>query len=660
MLQKVCNLANTCQFTVARIALRYSNDVIVCDGAKQACQELWCINESDACVTNSIPAAEGSECQMSRLKKGWCYRGECRNPRYEIHTVDGSWGEWGEWGECSRTCEGGVSASERECNNPQPKDGGRYCTGIRKRHKSCNVTPCPPGSIDFRQVQCSNFNNITFRGGLYNWVPYSGEQAKPCSLVCMAEGYNFYTERTPKVKDGTRCFLDQPNVCINGDCHDVGCDGYLGSKVKEDVCRVCQGDNSTCRTISGLFDKPLPTGAYQEIVTIPKGAMHIKVIEAKHSKNYLALKDTRDHYYINGEWTIDWPRQFSLAGTIFHYKLYEHEPESLTALGPTSEDLNIMMLLQEENKGIQYQYNIPINISDEIQHDISHYTWAHSQWSSCTKSCSKGTSVSKAKCTLKSDGRIVDDKFCERQPKPVDHVKTCNENLCPPKWTLGQWSDCSQTCGEGHRTRKVACRQALGDDDISVLDDSECTEPKPASARECRLEECPPEWHTFEWSECNPSCGRGEKTRRVLCMSSDGTIYLDERRCQLEDKPATRMLCMSRECPPPQWRKGEWSQCSVTCGVGTQERAVQCHSLNGESCDPSLEPATQQKCSSPCDQEADHQSVCEDKFRVAYCPLVLKFGYCSRTYFQTMCCETCSHSGTASNGAKRKKREYYY
>ncbi|KAH9504176.1 A disintegrin and metalloproteinase with thrombospondin motifs 6 [Bulinus truncatus] len=420
---------------------------------KQACQELWCINESDACVTNSIPAAEGSECQMSRLKKGVSYFGVKLNAIFVSYrgsgTLDTRFTQW--------TAAGGSG-------------------------------PCPPGSIDFRQVQCSNFNNITFRGGLYNWVPYSGEQAKPCSLVCMAEGYNFYTERTPKVKDGTRCFLDQPNVCINGDCHDVGCDGYLGSKVKEDVCRVCQGDNSTCRTISGLFDKPLPTGAYQEIVTIPKGAMHIKVIEAKHSKNYLALKDTRDHYYINGEWTIDWPRQFSLAGTIFHYKLHEHEPESLTALGPTSEDLNIMMLLQEENKGIQYQYNIPINISDEIQHDISHYTWAHSQWSSCTKSCSK-------------DGRIIDDKFCERQPKPVDHVKTCNENLCPPKWTLGQWSDCSQTCGEGHRTRKVACRQALGDDDISVLDDSECTEPKPASARECRLEECPPEWHTFEWSE---------------------------------------------------------------------------------------------------------------------------------------------------------------
>lgn len=39
---------------------------------------------------------------------------------------------------------------------------------------------------------------------------------------------------------------------------------------------------------------------------------------------------------------------------------------------------------------------------------------------------------------------------------------------------------------------------------------------------------------------------------------------------------------------------------------------------------------------------------CEDKFRVAYCPLVLKFGYCERTYFQTMCCETCTKAGVTS------------
>ena len=56
-----------------------------------------------------------------------------------------------------------------------------------------------------------------------------------------------------------------------------------------------------------------------------------------------ALRNRNDEYYINGDWTIDWPRKFSIAGTVFHYKLVEFEPESFRALGPTSEDLVVMV-----------------------------------------------------------------------------------------------------------------------------------------------------------------------------------------------------------------------------------------------------------------------------------------------------------------------------
>ena len=43
-------------------------------------------------------------------------------------------------------------------------------------------------------------------------------QLKPCALNCLAEGYNFYTERAPKVIDGTRCYPDSVDMCINGEC----------------------------------------------------------------------------------------------------------------------------------------------------------------------------------------------------------------------------------------------------------------------------------------------------------------------------------------------------------------------------------------------------------------------------------------------------------
>lgn len=48
-------------------------------------------------------------------------------------------------------------------------------------------------------------------------------------------------------------------------------------------------------------------------------------------------------YYVNGEWTIDWPRQFEIANTSINYERPKDKPESIQALGPTSEDLTVMV-----------------------------------------------------------------------------------------------------------------------------------------------------------------------------------------------------------------------------------------------------------------------------------------------------------------------------
>ena len=34
----------------------------------------------------------------------------------------------------------------------------------------------------------------------------------------MKLGYNFYTERSPAVIDGTQCNADSLDICINGEC----------------------------------------------------------------------------------------------------------------------------------------------------------------------------------------------------------------------------------------------------------------------------------------------------------------------------------------------------------------------------------------------------------------------------------------------------------
>ncbi|WAR22939.1 ATS6-like protein [Mya arenaria] len=630
----------------------------------ELCRELWCLDDEEKCITNSIPAAQGTPCRNhTHLFHGHCYRGFCERAGYQPEVVDGGWSAWSGYSECSRTCGGGVMYQERFCNNPKPDHGGQFCVGDRVRYKSCNIKQnCSADSEDFRKMQCSEYNTIPFRSRYFNWVPFTGSQGNACALNCMAEGFNFYTERAHKVADGTACYPDRLDMCINGECHlnitlfirracvhvqHVGCDGELGSAAEEDKCRVCAGDGSSCHTISGMVDKSLPKGAYQEILKIPSGAMHIQVQEAYESHNYLALKSEGGPFYINGDWTIDWPRKFTVAGTVFHYERQNDAPEIMRAVGPTSENLVVMLLMQEDNQGVQYEYNMPYSASPGNP-NVTQYTWTHSAWTDCSHSCGKGISTSEAVCVHKYRQTIVDDGFCFPQPKPSHHYKHCNQEPCPADWELGEWSRCSQTCGGGRKARTVVCRQRISQEEVVTLDDTECPGQRPEAERQCKRSNCPPMWVAEDWTECSKRCGRGEMVRHVYCMTSDRGMYLDDSECDGTNKPATMATCIKMACPQPKWVLHEWSECQGRCDEGWQRRQVDCINHDGDvsdDCDINSRPVDARKCNMNCDEELGTHDECVDNYNFAYCPLVLKFRFCDREYFLKMCCKTCQISG---------------
>lgn len=64
-----------------------------------------------------------------------------------------------------------------------------------------------PSGVWESDISCLTINSLCLSGGV-----------KPCALNCLAEGYNFYTERSPAVIDGTRCQADSLDICINGEC----------------------------------------------------------------------------------------------------------------------------------------------------------------------------------------------------------------------------------------------------------------------------------------------------------------------------------------------------------------------------------------------------------------------------------------------------------
>jgi len=59
-----------------------------------------------------------------------------------------------------------------------------------------------------------------------------------------------------------------------------------------------------------------------------------------------AVRNQTGHYYLNGNWRIDFPRDLRFIGTIFHYERKPHgfyAPEAIWALGPITEDIYIVV-----------------------------------------------------------------------------------------------------------------------------------------------------------------------------------------------------------------------------------------------------------------------------------------------------------------------------
>lgn len=174
------------------------------------------------------------------------------------------------------------------------------------------------------------------------------------------------------------------------------------------------------------------------------------------------------------------------------------------------------------------------------------FSWAEAPFSLCSATCGGGIQESHPVCTSSDTGAEVDDRLCDVDSRPDSRVRTCSSNPCPPGWELSEWGECSASCGGGRQMRNVSCvRPSVTIAAAVAVADHFCPGQRPPSARPCNAHPC------------------------------------------------------------SRWTEGQWSQCSATCGVGTQTRAVECRDVRGRKshlCDPKRRPRSKQQCSSgnPC------------------------------------------------------------
>lgn len=249
------------------------------------------------------------------------------------------------------------------------------------------------------------------------------------------------------------------------------------------------------------------------------------------------------------------------------------------------------------------------------------HTWQSYEWGSCSASCGGGTRQRRIICVNENERQVVDDAMCEASERPVES-EPCNTHECAT-WIVGDWTTCSLPCKKSQKRRTVYCALSNG----LATNASACNQAhKPIDKEACSQQECAV-WQTTNWTECSATCGKGHKMRVVYCQAVNSANYLvnatneiysnfkykrlksaylndivkrlEDSECDPAHKPAYVSGCESRRVCP-EWKTSEWSNCSVACGKGVRTRSVFCSDKqNSIYCRAEDKPIDQEVCTMP-------------------------------------------------------------
>uniref|UniRef100_A0A8C2YU96 ADAM metallopeptidase with thrombospondin type 1 motif 8 n=1 Tax=Chinchilla lanigera TaxID=34839 RepID=A0A8C2YU96_CHILA len=369
---------------------------------QDTCAQLWCQMDGDegVCHTRngSLHWADGTPCGPGRL----CLDGSCL-PEEEVErskaVVDGGWTQWGPWGECSRTCGGGIQFSYRECKDPQPQNGGKYCLGQRAKYQSCNTEECPPDGMKrqrFMQVPRHPGIGLMSNRGVCRLCRFARQEG---SLFSFA--YPKHTS-VSDVPSGPKLGSHYPNILSFCPCHRFG---------------------------------------YNDIITIPAGATNIDVKQRSHpgiqnDGNYLALKTADGRYLLNGNLAISATEQDILVnGTILKYSGSMASLERLQSFRPLSEPLTVQLLTvpsELPSPRVKYTFFVPNDMDFGIQSSKERTTPNIIQplagdWSECF---STNRAVWQLQTVESRDHSGQASVTCNRALRP-EHPKPWGSQQCP-------------------------------------------------------------------------------------------------------------------------------------------------------------------------------------------------------------------------------------
>ncbi|XP_009573719.1 PREDICTED: A disintegrin and metalloproteinase with thrombospondin motifs 12-like, partial [Fulmarus glacialis] len=254
--------------------------------------------------------------------------------------------------------------------------------------------------------------------------------------------------------------------------------------------------------------------------------------------------------------------------------------------------------------------------------------WIVGNWSECSTTCGMGAFWRHVECSSRNTSH------CQHMKKP-DPARKCYLRPCA-SWKTGNWSKCSANCNGGFKIRDVHCidvreKRLLRPFHCQLLGN------KPQLTASCNVEPCL-QWHVEPWNECSRTCGGGQQKRRIYCPKED---Y-----CDWTKRPNAIASCNRQPCT--QWINQAWGPCTVSCGGGIQERTVKCMNIEtNETEDDSMcvgkpKPTEYQKCNLQECRKSTGPPCSKDQLSVHFCQRLKGIGKCLLPSIQTQCCFTCS------------------
>ncbi|XP_019630565.1 PREDICTED: ADAMTS-like protein 2 [Branchiostoma belcheri] len=384
----------------------------------------------------------------------------------------------------------------------------------------------------------------------------------------------------------------------------IGCDGVLYSRKAYDRCGVCDGEGDTCEVIRGTFQETISASGYTSIVQLPVGSRKINIIHQRTNATYLALRNDSDDFYLNGDFVIHpSPKSLVAAGTVLQYTRQEGEGavETITSDGPTTESLHVLLLSATANASsvTSFEYTVPkkpvfrqitvLGPSGEVRPPVR----VLSEEEEFLGGPSRGLPIyfkprsetetprrviQRARASAEEDDEVQASEDSRsavpatvsapltRQPAATasrqESTSIPSQSITTPDpkkyhWKLnGRVTPCSTTCTPelGVVTKFSICV----DNDMREVPEAFCdARMKPTPSFDyCVGKPCKARWITSDWTDCTKTCGSGTQKRTVRCWKVisrglDTTVY--DELCNSTAKPSATKECNSEPCPPEWW-----------------------------------------------------------------------------------------------------------